>query len=169
MEESKRLKAIVDELIFLSKIETQEEFYKFSAENMNELIENSVAKLKGLSIKDNININLMLYKDASLVVDRDKINQALVNVIGNCLKYARSEVNITTSNDGRWFQIRVQDDGDGFDQNEIKKVFERFYKGKKGDSGLGLAITRTIIEKHRGTIEAAKFTQNLHNLNITRS
>lgn len=154
VEESKRLKSIVDELIFLSKIETQEDFYKFSAESMNNLIEKSVTKLKGLSIKDNISISLILYKDALISVDQDKMTQALVNIMGNCVRYARSEVNIVTANDGRFFEIRIRDNGDGFDENESKKVFERFYKGKKGGSGLGLAITKAIVEKHNGTIDA---------------
>jgi signal transduction histidine kinase len=155
VEESKRLKGIVEELIFLSKIESQESFYKFSIESMNQVIENSVEKLKGLSIKDNININVILYKDARLNIDRDKIIQALINVMGNCLRYARSEINVITSNSGNWFEIIIRDDGEGFDSNELEKVFERFYKGKNGNSGLGLAITKTIIEKHNGSIDAS--------------
>lgn len=154
VEESKRLKGIVEDLIFLSKIETQEDFYRFSPESMNDIIEKSVAKLKGLSIRDNIAISLMLYKDASLRADRDKMTQALLNIMGNCVRYARSQVSIVTSNDGRQFEIVIRDDGEGFDQNESKKVFERFYKGKKGGTGLGLAITKAIIEKHGGTVEA---------------
>jgi signal transduction histidine kinase len=134
VEESKRLKGIVEELIFLSKIESQESFYKFSIESMNQVIENSVEKLKGLSIKDNININVILYKDARLNIDRDKIIQALINVMGNCLRYARSEINVITSNDGNWFEIFLRDDGEGFENNEFEKVFERFYKGKNGNS-----------------------------------
>lgn len=155
VEESKRLKGIVDELIFLSKIETQEDFYKYSIVSINDLIEKSVAKVKGLSIKDNISMNLMLYKDANLRIDRDKITQALVNVMGNCMRYAKSEVNIITSNDDKEFEIKICDNGDGFNESESEKIFERFYKGKMGGSGLGLAITKAIIEKHGGTIKAA--------------
>ncbi|MCX7922055.1 MAG: HAMP domain-containing histidine kinase [Clostridia bacterium] len=155
IDESNRLKGIVEELIYLSKIESQENFYRFSTESMNEVIENSVGKLKGLSAKYNIRLNPILYKDARLNIDHDKITQALINIMGNCLRYAKSEINIITSNDGKWFEIKIQDNGEGFDKNESEKVFERFYKGKKGNSGLGLAITKVIIEKHHGSITAS--------------
>lgn len=154
VEESTRLKKIVDELIFLSKLETMEGFYKFSSEGMNEIIEKSIDKVNSLAVRDNININRMLYKDAVLNVDKDKITQALINILGNCLRHAKNEINITTSNNGEWFEIKVNDDGEGFDEKELKNVFERFYKGKKGNTGLGLAITKVIIEKHRGIITA---------------
>lgn len=109
----------------------------------------------------------MLYKDINLKVDKDKFTQALINVLGNCMRYASSEINITTSNDFHKFIIKIADDGDGFDINEITNVFERFYKGKKGNTGLGLAITRVIIEKHNGTIEALNGKTGGAEFNIT--
>ena len=153
-EESMRLKSIVEELIFLSKLETMEDYYKFQTESVNDIIEKSIEKLNSLAVKSDIRINKMLYKDACISVDRDKITQALINIIGNCLRYARSEVNITTTNDGRWFEIKVNDDGEGFNEQEMKNVFERFYKGRKGNTGLGMAITKVIIEKHKGWVTA---------------
>jgi two-component system, OmpR family, sensor histidine kinase CssS len=155
VEESNRLKGIVEELIFLSKLETMDDFYKFSKESINEIIEKSVEKVKSLALKNDINIKLMLYKDMTLNLDRDKFTQALINILGNCIRYARHEINITTSNDSRILNIKISDDGEGFDQNEMSNVFERFYKGKKGNTGLGMAITKVIIEKHKGSIEAA--------------
>jgi len=155
VEESARLKSIVDELIFLSKLETMKDFYRFSPESINEIIEKSIEKVKSIALKNNISINARLSRDAVLNVDRDKIIQALINILGNCLRHAGSEISIATANDGKWLEIKVRDDGDGFDGKEIKNVFERFYKGKKGNTGLGMAITKVIIEKHRGTIAAA--------------
>jgi two-component system, OmpR family, sensor histidine kinase CssS len=155
VDESTRLKSIVEELIFLSKLETMDDFYKFSRQSINNIIEKSIEKINSIALKDNININSMLYKDAYIKVDKDKITQALINILGNCLRYAKSMISITTRSDGKWFDIKINDDGEGFDNNEIKNVFERFYKGKKGNTGLGLAITKVIVEKHNGTIEAA--------------
>jgi len=154
VEESTRLKNIVEDLVFLSKLETMEDFYRFSFESMNDTIEKSVEKVNVLAIKKNVRINTMLYSDASINIDRDKFVQALINILGNCIRYAVSEVNITTSNDGEYFDIRVFDNGEGFEQKDLKNLFERFYKGKQGNTGLGLAITRVIIEKHNGTVEA---------------
>ncbi|HEX9060102.1 MAG TPA: HAMP domain-containing sensor histidine kinase [Clostridia bacterium] len=158
IDESKRLKGIVDGLIFLSKNETQDDFYKFSNESINEVIRNSIDKIKGLSSKNKINISVALGKDAKLAIDRDKITQAVINVLGNCIRYAKSEIKVITSNDGKSFEITIQDDGEGFSGDEINKIFERFYKGKNGNSGLGLAITKAIIEKHKGFILASNST-----------
>jgi signal transduction histidine kinase len=153
-EESTRMKNIVEELIYLSKLETMEDFYKFKNESMNDIIEKSIEKVNSIAVKNNIQINRMLYKDANLKADRDKFTQALINIIGNCLRYAKNEVNVATYNDGKNFEIRITDDGEGFDKNDINNVFQRFYKGKKGNTGLGMAITKVIVEKHAAIISA---------------
>ena len=157
-EESTRLKGIVDELIFLSKLETMEDFYRFNSESINEVIEKGVEKVKSLALKSGITISTILYKDASIKMDRDKLIQAIINVIGNCLRYAESEVTVTTENDGKCLVIVIRDDGEGFEEKEIANVFKRFYKGRKGNTGLGLAITMVIVERHGGTIEASNGT-----------
>lgn len=153
-EESTRMKNIVEELIYLSKLETMEDFYKFKNESINDIIEKSIEKVNSIAVKNNIQINRMLYKDANLKADRDKFTQALINIIGNSLRYAKNEINVATLNDGKCFEIRINDDGEGFDQNDIVNVFQRFYKGKKGNTGLGMAITKVIVEKHDGIISA---------------
>ncbi len=152
--ETSRLKKIVEELILLSKLETMDDYYNFNLQSMNEIIKKSVDKINSLVIKNNKKINIMLYNDAKITVDRDKIIQALINIIGNSIRYAKNEINITTSNDRKVFEIAISDDGMGFENNEAEKIFERFYKGKNGNTGLGLAITKVIVEKHRGTITA---------------
>ena len=154
VDESKRLKSIVEELIFLSKLESMEGFYKFVPNSINEVIEKSSEKLKSLAIMSNVNINILPNRDISITMDRDKFIQAMINIIGNCLRYAKREIIISTKIEGDHIEIQVCDDGDGFDPEELKNAFERFYKGKKGNTGLGLAITKVIIEKHNGTIEA---------------
>lgn len=154
VEESTRLKGIVEDLIFLSKLETMEDFYRLKDESMNDIIEKSVEKVNSLALKNNIRINPLLHTDATVYADRDKLTQALINILGNCLRHAGSEVGIISENGGNWLDITIYDDGDGFEEKDVKNVFERFYKGKKGDTGLGMAITKVIIEKHQGTVEA---------------
>ncbi|MDP4091841.1 MAG: HAMP domain-containing sensor histidine kinase [Bacillota bacterium] len=155
VEESTRLKSIVEDLIFLSKLETMEDFYKFSSVSINEIIEKSIEKVNSLTLKDNINIKKVLDRDMVLKADRDKITQALINILGNCIRYARSEINISTINQGNQVDIRIHDDGSGFEEKDLENIFVRFYKGKKGSTGLGMAITKVIIEKHGGSISAS--------------
>lgn len=152
VEESTRLKGIVEELIYLSKLETMENFYKFTKEDISDVIEKSIEKVKSLAIKSDIKINTSLQKGAVLNIDRDKFTQALINLLGNCIRHSKSQINVSTSYEGDHLVIRVSDDGEGFGDEDLKNVFERFYKGKKGDTGLGLSITKVIIEKHGGVI-----------------
>ncbi len=154
VEESTRLKRIVEEVIFLSKLETIEGFYKFKATGINELIEKSIDKINSIALKNNIAVDTKLGKNISLYIDEDKFIQALINVLGNCLRYAKSKVTVAAQTNDKDYEIVISDDGDGFEENDLKNIFERFYKGSKGDTGLGMAITKVIIEKHRGTISA---------------
>lgn len=168
VEESTRLKGIVEELIYLSKLETMEDYYCFREESIHDILEKSAEKVQSLAMKNHVRIHTVLYKDQVLQADRDKLTQALINILGNCLRHAHSEIGVVTANDGRFFRIEIYDDGKGFEESEINKVFERFYKGKNGDTGLGMAITKVIIEKHGGKVEAdnrpeggARFTLTL--------
>lgn len=154
-QESNRLKGVVEELIFLSKLESQDGLYVFSETPINKVIEKSIEKINSIAIKENIKISLKSCDNVYLNIDSDKITQALINVIGNCLRYAKSEIRVISQNHPDCLEIRINDDGNGFDEGEIPKLFERFYKGKKGKSGLGLAITRIILEKHGGSINAS--------------
>ncbi len=95
-------------------------------------------------------------EDVQMCIDEDKMVQAFINILGNCIRYAEKEVQIELLVGTNDIKIVINDDGIGFKNEDINKIFERFYKGRKGDTGLGMAITKTIIEKHGGKIE----TQN---------
>lgn len=155
VEESKRLKKLVDQVIYLSKLETMEEYYSFSRHSLNTLIEEVIEKMKSLSLMKGIQIRTDPGPDRLLNMDRDKLLQALINILGNCLRYARSEILVTTDINSHEAIITIRDDGKGFDEGEPEQLFGPFYKGKKGGSGLGLPITQVIVEKHGGTITAS--------------
>ncbi len=155
IEESTRLKVLVEELIFLSKLETMEDFYHFQIQNLCDVVSQSVEKISGLALKNNIIIRVGdPGKDIPVRMDCDKLIQAFINILSNCLRYARHQVTVITKKSGGFVSIAVNDDGEGFEPGEIHDIFKRFYKGKNGNTGLGLSITKTIIEKHGGSIEA---------------
>ena len=70
------------------------------------------------------------------------------------MHYARSELHLTCSADKRHVTIRIQDDGDGMAEEDLPHIFDRFYMGRSGKSGIGLALTKEIVHLHRGTIRA---------------
>jgi signal transduction histidine kinase len=87
-------------------------------------------------------------------MDRDKLTQAFINLFSNAVRYAKSEIVVEARVENDNVNITVKDDGPGINEKDLAQVFERFYKAEKGNTGLGLTITKAIIEKHRGIITA---------------
>ena len=86
--------------------------------------------------------------------DDTRLRKAVTNILSNGVRYARSELRLTCRADKRHVTIRIQDDGDGIAEADLPHIFDRFYMGKSGKSGIGLALTQEIIHLHKGTISA---------------
>ena len=86
--------------------------------------------------------------------DDTRLRRAVTNILSNGVRYARSELCLTCRADKRHVAIRIQDDGDGIAEADLPHIFDRFYMGKSGKSGIGLALTKEITHLHKGTIRA---------------
>ena len=93
--------------------------------------------------------------------DRDKIAQVLTNLIGNAVKFTSSQgkVNVSVHKNGSaWIQVSVADTGPGIAPDEANKIFDEFYQIRQSDKkksrgvGLGLAISKKLVEMHGGKI-----------------
>lgn len=94
-----------------------------------------------------------------LKFDRDRLREALLNIIDNAVKFGPkgSAINVTAVIKEDWIEISIQDEGPGIDPEIKKHLFERYYQSAEGrqhagSSGLGLAITKWIVEEHGGKI-----------------
>ena len=83
-----------------------------------------------------------------------RLRRAVTNILSNGVRYARSQLRLTCRADKRHVTIRIQDDGDGIAEEDLPHIFDRFYMGRSGKSGIGLALTKEIIHLHKGTIRA---------------
>ncbi|HED23820.1 MAG TPA: HAMP domain-containing histidine kinase [Firmicutes bacterium] len=146
--ESSRMKTLVEQFIYLSKMERVKETYSFEAVNLDDAVRETVYALQNLARDKNIDIETVSGSGGTVQGDPEKIHRLLLNIIGNALRYASQKVRIKAES-GR---IEIADDGPGFAENERIKAFKPFYRGKGGGSGLGLAISKAIVEKHGGTI-----------------
>lgn len=152
--ECERLQRLVSEVLYLSKLETVEEFYSFKREKLNAVLDEIRDKIQPLMDQWGIRFELRLDKDCMLNMDRDKLMQAILNLLSNALRYSKGLIVLETQTSGKTLVLRVWDNGEGMNEKELQQVFERFYKGRKGSTGLGMTITKAIIEKHRGSITA---------------
>lgn len=157
-----RMIALVEDLEEISKLETGDLKLKEESFNIIELTREVIDFLeqKATENKTTITINTSL-RSIKISADKKRIRQVLINLIDNAIKYSRpedSKINISFFNFHNNYLIEVQDNGIGIAEDNIKRIFERFYRTEesrsrdKGGTGLGLAIVKHIIEAHRQTI-----------------
>jgi two-component system sensor histidine kinase CssS len=119
------------------------------------MVKSLIERMNILAIKNSIRITVELPKKTfEIYADEEKLSRAFANIVSNCIRYAKSSINIIVKNIDSTISLEISDDGPGFDSNELSNIFDRFYKGKKGNFGLGLAISRNVIERHGGNISA---------------
>ncbi|WP_370812002.1 ATP-binding protein [Butyricicoccus pullicaecorum] len=160
--ETDRMTRIVKDLLTLSKLDCGKmdlHFHRFSMQHMVESVYNAMvleAGNNGLELTLNIR-----GKMPDMNGDRERLEQVVINILSNAVKYTPSGGHIVLSaarRDEGHVMIRVKDDGMGIPKDDIPRLFERFYRvdkarsRAKGGSGLGLAIAKEMVEAHRGTI-----------------
>ncbi|MCL4441717.1 MAG: HAMP domain-containing histidine kinase [Firmicutes bacterium] len=132
-----------------------EEVYDFQEDDIGRVILESSEKVGSLANQSSVQINVEGTEfPVAVNLDRGKISRAFINLFSNAIRYAESRVDVLLKHDGSNVYIEFNDDGPGFKEEETERVFERFFVGRKGDTGLGLAITKAIVEKHGGKIKA---------------
>ena len=153
--ESDRMTELVDELLDISKIDMGRQPLTLSEMDVRELLYDSIRAVEPAAAAGGIAITPDFPETPVMVsCDDTRLRRAVTNILSNGVRYARSELRLTCRADKRYVTIRIQDDGDGIAEADLPHIFDRFYMGKSGKSGIGLALTREIIHLHKGTIRA---------------
>ena len=153
--ESDRMTGLVDELLDISKIDMGRQPLTLSETDIRELLYDSIRAVEPAAAASGITIAPDFPEEPVMVkCDDTQMRRAVTNILTNGLRYARSQLCLTCRPDKRNVIIRIQDDGDGIAEGDLPHIFERFYMGKSGKSGIGLALTKEIIHLHKGTIRA---------------
>ena len=153
--ESDRMTELVDELLDISKIDMGRQQLALSEMDVRELLYDSIRAVEPTAAAGGITITPDFPETPIMVsCDDTRLRRAVTNILSNGVRYARSELRLTCCADKRNVTIRIQDDGDGIATEDLPHIFDRFYMGKSGKSGIGLALTKEIIHLHKGTIRA---------------
>jgi len=161
--ESKRLRKMVEETLELSKLESSEAFNKNKKISISDLVMESWQTLKPLAEKKDIKINLLIPTKYFISADIENLKRAFINILDNAIRYspANEEIQIEIFKRDSSVVMRVRDKGIGLEENEFNDIFSRFYRGdpsrtkfKKSGSGLGLSISKKIINNNKGFIKA---------------
>jgi len=156
-----RLAALVEELLDLARLESGRVVLRAETLAVPDLLANGVERLRPQLERARLNLRLDTPAGVPPVrADRARIEQVLLNLIHNAIKFTPADGVITVgavATDGM-VRIAVRDTGTGVPPDELPRLFERFYKADKArrsdGTGLGLAIAKHIVQAHGGTIWA---------------
>lgn len=158
-EETGRMKALIDDLLELSKIEAGRSRWTFSEARVERLFDTVERAFEGqLAVKE-VTLRREVPDDLPAVrADPDKIVWVLTNLVSNALRYVEEggRIELAARRDGAEVRVSVRDDGPGIPPELQATIFDKFAKdrGARG-SGLGLAICKGIVDGHGGTIEVS--------------
>ena len=163
-EEIERENKIINDLLSLVKMDktaNNANTMNIKSENMNELVEKILKRLRPIAATRNIELVYESIRPVTAEVDEMKISLAISNLVENAIKYNKDNgwVHVTLNADHKNCYIEVADSGIGIPAEAQEHIFERFYRVDKshsreiGGTGLGLAIARSAVVMHRGAIK----------------
>ncbi|MDK0915466.1 HAMP domain-containing sensor histidine kinase [Clostridium perfringens] len=171
-EEAERLSSLVSDMQKLNRYDESSIKLKKDNVNISDIICFVIFQFSNLAKSKNIKIEYEK-KNINLYCDKDKITQALVNILSNAIRYSNegSTIFIEERLKDNKVIISIEDQGIGISEEDLKYVFERFYRADKsrtratGGTGIGLTIVKSIVSSHGGEVklesklgEGSKFT-----------
>ncbi len=156
-----RLNKIIDSLLYLVRIEKEDLELDYSQTYINYILEWVIKTINPIATSKNVRLDLVANQKVQMNLDQDKMQQCLLNIIGNAVKYTPEggrvwiELEVTKSE----VRLYINDNGIGIPEKDIPFVFDRFYRvdearaRKTGGTGLGLSIAQQIVQLHNGTIK----------------
>lgn len=154
------LLGMINEILDISKIESNAMNVNYSKFDLNMSINEVINVIKPLSQKKNITLNCDIKPNIELEADYQKIQQILYNLLSNAIKFTpnNGQISIITDFEDDFVIIKIKDTGIGIDSKYLGKIFGKFvqlhsvYTKKESSTGLGLTITKELVELHKGKI-----------------
>lgn len=150
--ESQRMTSLVDSILMITKLDNCEWKLNCVEIQLEDFVEEQVEILQKITDGKQL---FLESPDSDLTVNADPelLIRIFQNVVSNCVRYAESQVCVQLTRQDGWAVILVQDDGAGIDGQELEHIFERFYRGKKGNFGIGLSVVWSGLQYMGGRVE----------------
>lgn len=161
VKESDRMTSLIRDLLQLSHIDFKKETWNFDDTDINSLIQDSMDKMElYYRSKNQTIVSHLLPESPKLRMDRIKMEQVIINILSNAIKYTEEngKIILSLSVSKGILNIVIKDNGIGIPKEDVEHIFDRFYRVDKGRSrqqggtGLGLSIAKHIVEEHGGSI-----------------
>lgn len=158
LEESDRMTELIEELLALSKIDSAQAKPKFQETDVTEIIKSVAYSFAPAFENGQKELKTDLCDETMVSCDEKQMRKVVSNLISNAFKFCKTTVTVKCAAVNGKARITISDDGEGIAKEDLPHVFERFYTGRKGNTGIGLALTKEIIGFHEGEIRA--YNQN---------
>jgi two-component system sensor histidine kinase ResE len=162
-EESDRLRRLVEDLLDLARLDAGQIEFKRDLVDLTILLQSVVDRLSLRAAEKNVGLDSRVDGIESMIGDGDRLAQVFTNLLDNAIKHTPEggTVKMHGESESGWVSIHVDDSGKGIPEEDLSNIFERFYqvdKARRGGAdrgvGLGLAISRQIVEAHGGRLVA---------------
>lgn len=159
--ETDRMVSMVRDLLALSQMDVSQGYWQTAEVNLRDLALEATEQLKHKLSAQLPVIKVNISSSCPLVnIDRDKVMRVFSNLLNNAVRYTapQGEIIVDAMDEGNNVKVVIADNGQGIPENELPRVFERFYRVEKtrsrdyGGTGLGLSIARKVVEGHGGSI-----------------
>lgn len=159
---AQRMRRLIESLLELARWDAGQETLQQTPFNVSRVAENALDLVRPLAQERGVFLQSEL-TEAECVGDSERLGQVFTNLLTNAILHnsTRGEVRLTTRRENHSVLVTVTDKGPGIAQEDLPRIFERFYRGDKsrtgstGGTGLGLAISKAIVEAHGGSIQVA--------------
>lgn len=158
MQETERMTGLVEEILSISKIDSRHFKLDLVKLDIKEVLYDCFRSLDAVQQMNGISI-VPEFPDEEIYVkcDEDQMARAFRNIMVNGLKYSKKKITVTCETNQKYVYIRFKDDGNGINRDDIEHIFDRFYKGSDGGTGIGLSLAKEIIHLHKGNVTAYNY------------
>jgi two-component system, OmpR family, sensor histidine kinase CiaH len=166
LDETKRMSKLVSELLTLARSDSDKVIADRTRLDLQELVKKVGQKFSDLAAAKQLELIVLAEEPIEIWGDEERLHQLLGILLDNAIKYTRQGgITVACSRQGTQARITVADTGIGISEEDLPRIFDRFYRADKvrsrseGGTGLGLAIAKSIAEAHRGSITATSTLQ----------
>ena len=161
--ENLRLAKLVDDLLTLSKADTNQQTLETKTFLLNDVITDALLPFEPIATRKNIVLEVCINDNINFHGDKKRMEQLMVILMDNALNYSDGPgtIKLSITQNKTKYKLMVTDTGVGIEKEHLDKIFDRFYRinqtrNRNPDgSGLGLSIAKWIVQEHGGTIEVA--------------
>lgn len=149
LNETDKMTGLVNDILSISRLESGAYKLKKEPVFMQEFLSECLTSMEAAIYEKHIRVGFDVAPSA-IEADRIQLEKAVRNILSNAIRYAKSEIRILF--DGK--KLVIWDDGTPISAESLKHLFERFYTGQNGNTGIGMSLTKEIVEQHGWKIKA---------------